>query len=278
MTQTRQAESVPEGLRKVGNIIAVASGKGGVGKSTTTVNLALALRAEGKRVGILDADIYGPSIGMLLGVPDGTQPKVKNGNTFIPIEALGLPTHSMAYLASDNTPMVWRGPMAGGALVQLLTQTLWGELDILLVDMPPGTGDIQLTLAQKAEVTGAVIVTTPQDIALLDARKGIEMFRKVNIPVLGIIENMAQHICSSCGHSEAIFGEGGGSRVADEYEVELLGSLPLDRRIREGDEGKPISFTEPDGEISASYRRIAQAVLKTLASAEIQGPEIVISD
>lgn len=275
---TNEAQGVPEGLQHVKNIVAVASGKGGVGKSTTTVNLALALLAEGQNVGVLDADIYGPSIGMLVGVPDGTQPKVLNGNTFVPIEAHGLQTNSMAYLTSESTPMVWRGPMAGGALTQLLTQTLWGELDILLVDMPPGTGDIQLTLAQKAEVAGAVIVTTPQDIALLDARKGIEMFRKVSIPVLGVVENMALHICSECGHSEAIFGEGGGGKVAGEYDAELLGSLPLDRRIREGDAGKPITVAEPEGDIAKSYRGIAQALMAALAGVESAGPEIIVED
>ncbi len=271
-------EAVPEGLKQVAHIVAVASGKGGVGKSTTTVNLALALLAEGQRVGVLDADIYGPSIGMLMGVPPGTQPKVLNGNAFVPIEAHGLKTNSMAYLASDSTPMVWRGPMAGGALTQLLTQTLWGELDVLLVDMPPGTGDIQLTLAQKAEVAGAVIVTTPQDIALLDARKGIEMFRKVGIPVLGVVENMALHICSQCHHSEAIFGEGGGAKVASEYDAELLGSLPLDRRIREGDAGQPITIADPEGEIAESYRGIARALIKALESIDNDGPEIIIED
>lgn len=278
MEQVGQVEPVPEGLRQVKNIVAVASGKGGVGKSTTAVNLALALTAEGQNVGVLDADIYGPSIGMLMGVADGTQPRVLNGNTFVPIEANGLKTNSMAYLASDSTPMVWRGPMAGGALVQLLTQTLWGELDVLLVDMPPGTGDIQLTLAQKAEVAGAVIVTTPQDIALLDARKGIEMFRKVSIPVLGVVENMALHICSQCGHSEAIFGEGGGGQVAEEYEVGLLGSLPLDRRIREGDTGQPITLADPEGDIAACYRSIARALMAALENVEGSGPEIIIED
>ncbi|MEH6637780.1 MAG: iron-sulfur cluster carrier protein ApbC [Porticoccaceae bacterium] len=272
------AQGVPEGLSTVANIVAVASGKGGVGKSTTTVNLALALLAEGQRVGVLDADIYGPSIGMLVGVPQGTQPKIVNGNTFVPVEAHGLKTNSMAYLASDSTPMVWRGPMAGGALTQLLTQTLWGELDILLVDMPPGTGDIQLTLAQKAEVAGAVIVTTPQDLALLDARKGIEMFRKVNIPVLGVVENMALHICSQCNHAEPIFGEGGGAKVAGEYEAELLGSLPLDRRIREGDAGQPITVAEPEGDIAKSYRGIARALIAALEGVDTAGPEIIIGD
>ena len=208
-------EAVTEaGLQGVKNIVAVASGKGGVGKSTTAVNLALALQVEGLRVGILDADIYGPSLPRMLGIDDSVQPQVVNGNAFVPVPAHGLKSMSIGYLTSERTPMVWRGPMAGGALTQMLEQCLWGELDVLVVDMPPGTGDIQLTLSQKVRLSGAVIVTTPQDIALLDARKGIEMFRKVQVPVLGVVENMALHICSNCGHKEAIFGEGGGARVA----------------------------------------------------------------
>ncbi len=261
-------------------IVAVASGKGGVGKSTTAVNIALALLAEGYRAGLLDADIYGPSQPMMLGIPETVQPKVVNGNTFVPVDAHGLKSMSIGYLATGRTPMVWRGPMAGGALEQLLTQTLWGELDVLIVDMPPGTGDIQLTLAQKARVAGAVIVTTPQDIALLDARKGIEMFRKVQIPVLGIVENMALHICSRCGHSEAIFGAGGGARVATEYDTSLLGSLPLDRRIRDdGDRGVPIVVASPDGAIAAGYRAIARGLMAALgATAQPAGPEISVED
>ena len=197
------------GMEQVKNIIAVASGKGGVGKSTTTVNLALAMAAEGARVGILDADIYGPSIGQMLGVAAGTRPdSSEDEKYFIPVESLGLQSMSMAYLVDENTPMVWRGPMVSGALQQLLTQTKWDSLDYLFIDMPPGTGDIQLTLSQKVPVTGSVVVTTPQDIALLDAIKGIEMFRKVDIPVVGVVENMSVHICSSCGHAEHIFGEG----------------------------------------------------------------------
>jgi ATP-binding protein involved in chromosome partitioning len=183
---------------------------------------------------------------------------------------------SMAYLAGASTPMVWRGPMAGGALIQMLTQTAWGELDVLVVDMPPGTGDIQLTLAQKARVSGAVIVTTPQDVALLDARKGIEMFRKVQIPVLGVVENMSLHVCSQCGHAEPIFDTGGGARVADEYQVRLLGSLPLDRRIREGDAGRPVVAADPDGELAGRYRSIARGVLEALAALDTTAPEIVI--
>ena len=196
-------------MDQVKHIIAVASGKGGVGKSTTAVNLALALQAGGHRTGLLDADIYGPSQQLMLGIEEGRRPEQKDGQYLVPIEAHGLQTMSMGYLVTDRTPMVWRGPMAGGALQQMLEQTAWGELDYLVIDMPPGTGDIQLTLSQKASVSGAVIVTTPQDIALIDARKGLAMFRKVNIPVFGVIENMATHICSNCGHEEAIFGEGG---------------------------------------------------------------------
>jgi ATP-binding protein involved in chromosome partitioning len=264
------------GLQGVRHIVAVASGKGGVGKSTTAVNLALALVAEGRNIGLLDADIYGPSIAMLLGLPDGTQPKVLNGNTFVPVAAHNLKTMSMAYLASASTPMVWRGPMAGGALIQMLTQTTWGALDVLVVDMPPGTGDIQLTLAQKAQVSGAVIVTTPQDIALLDARKGIEMFHKVRIPVLGVVENMSLHVCTQCGHAEPIFDTGGGARVAAEYGTVLLGSLPLDRRIREGDAGRPVVVADPEGELAGRYRAIARGVLTALAGLDTAVPEIVI--
>ncbi len=264
-------------LDQVKKIIAVASGKGGVGKSTTAANLALALQAEGKKVGLLDADIYGPSVAMMFGVPEGQRPESPDGKSFTPITAHGLETMSMGYLVTDKTPMAWRGPMAGGALQQILTQTNWGELDVLVVDMPPGTGDIQLTLAQKAEVAGAVIVTTPQDIALLDARKGIEMFTKVKIPVLGIVENMAVHICSNCGHEDSIFGTGGGEVVAGEYGTQLLGSLPLDRSIRErGDQGVPSVAAEPEGKIAQSYREIARKVLEQLASeGSDSGPEIV---
>lgn len=273
-------EAVTEsGLDGVTYIVAVASGKGGVGKSTTAVNLALALQAEGFATGILDADIYGPSLPMMLGVAASVQPKVVNGNAFVPVPAQGLKSMSIGYLTTEATPMVWRGPMAGGALVQMMQQTLWGKLDVLVVDMPPGTGDIQLTLSQKAKVSGAVIVTTPQDIALLDARKGIEMFRKVSIPVVGIVENMALHICSNCGHSEAIFGEGGGDRVATEYATRLLGSLPLDRRIREnGDSGAPIVLADADGDIAQRYRQIAGALMTALAETVVAAPQISIED
>ncbi len=267
-------------MDKIKHIIAVASGKGGVGKSTTAVNLALALRDAGAEVGLLDADIYGPSQQVMLGVRQGRRPEQQDGKYLVPIEAHGLKTMSMGYLVTDNTPMVWRGPMAGGALQQMLEQTLWGELDYLVIDMPPGTGDIQLTLSQKAKVAGAVIVTTPQDIALLDARKGIEMFAKVDIPILGIVENMAVHICSECGHSEHIFGAEGGERIAREYGVELLGSLPLDLTIREQtDGGKPTVVAAPDSDITAIYRQIADKIAAQLASGtERSMPGIVISD
>lgn len=253
----------------VKNIIAVASGKGGVGKSTTTVNLALALHAEGARVGILDADIYGPSVGMMLGVPEGKRPDVRENKYFVPMPAHGLQAMSMAFVTTDKTPMVWRGPMVSGAVMQLLQQSLWDELDYLIIDMPPGTGDIQLTLAQKVPVAGAVIVTTPQDIALLDGKKGIEMFRKVEIPVLGVVENMSVHICSNCGHEEPLFGCGGGERIAEEYQTSLLGQLPLHMTIREQtDSGAPTVVSEPDSEVARRYRDIARRVGAELSTRE----------
>ena len=266
-------------LDQVKHIIAVGSGKGGVGKSTTAVNLALALNAQGKKVGLLDADIYGPSIAMMMGVGSGTRPAVQNGNTFLPVMAHGIATMSLAYLITDDTPMVWRGPMASGALLQMLQQTAWGELDALVVDLPPGTGDIQLTLCQKAQLSGAVIVTTPQDIALLDAKKAVEMFAKVKVPVLGVVENMAQHICSQCGHQEAIFGEGGGAAMAESYGTRLLGSLPLDIRIRtQGDCGEPVVIADAEGALAASYQTIEEQVLTAFEEAgENRGPEIVFS-
>lgn len=267
----------PEGLAGIKYIVAVASGKGGVGKSTTAVNLALALQAEGFATGILDADIYGPSLPLMVGVADGIRPEVIDQKQFVPIEAHGLKTMSLGYLLTEKAPAVWRGPMATGALLQMLTQTEWGELDCLIVDMPPGTGDIQLTLAQKVPVAGAVIVTTPQDLALLDAQKGVEMFRKVNIPVLGVVENMALHICGACGHSEHIFGEGGGERIARDYNTQLLGSLPLDRTIREQvDGGNPTVVAEPDSAITASYRQVAREVMNALEQGEQALPEIEI--
>ena len=264
-------------LEKIKYIVAVASGKGGVGKSTTAVNTALALKSLGKSVGVLDADIYGPSIAMMLGVPEDQRPEVVDEKFFKPVMAHGLATISMAYLTTDKTPMVWRGPMAAGALQQLLQQTDWGELDVLVVDMPPGTGDIQLTLAQKAKISGVVIVTTPQNIALLDAKKGIEMFVKVKIPVLGIVENMATHICSNCGAEESIFGHGGGEQVAEQYNTQLLGSLPLDGAIRQqGDIGTPISIADTNPEISRHYKNIAQRLMTELEKSDTQSsPQIV---
>lgn len=266
-------------LDHVKHLIAVASGKGGVGKSTTTVNLALALAAEGYKVGLLDADIYGPSQQVMLGVAEWVRPEVIDQKFFQPVEAHGIKSMTMGYLVTEQTPMVWRGPMASGALTQMLNQTLWGELDFLLIDMPPGTGDIQLTLAQAAKVSGAVIVTTPQDIALLDARKGIEMFTKVKIPVLGIVENMSIHICSECGHQEPIFGSGGGESVAAEYNTELLGSLPLDKSIREQcDTGTPSVVQDPEGPIAGSYRDIALKLVAKVSAQETSAPQIVIED
>ena len=274
-------EQVP-GLANVKNIIAVASGKGGVGKSTTAANLALALVREGARVGILDADIYGPSQGIMFGIAPGTRPQIREQKWMLPLEAHGVQVMSMAFLADENTPMVWRGPMVSGALMQLITQTAWDNLDYLVVDMPPGTGDIQLTLAQKVPVAGAVIVTTPQDLALLDAKKGVEMFRKVNIPVLGVVENMAVHICSNCGHAEHLFGEGGGEKLATQYGVELLASLPLSMAIRiQSDGGKPTAIADTESQIAMIYQELARNVGARIAQSwqGVQGmPTIQISD
>ncbi len=255
-----------EAIAGVKNIIAVASGKGGVGKSTTSVNLALALAKDGAKVGLLDEDIYGPSQGIMLGIEDGTRPETIDDKWFVPIEAHGIKSMSMAYLVTESTPMVWRGPMVAGALMQIMTQTQWGELDYLVIDMPPGTGDIQLTLSQKFPVSGAVIVTTPQDIALADAKKGVEMFRKVNIPVLGMIENMSMHICSNCGHAEHIFGEDGAERLAQTYNTTVLGSLPLSKYIREmADEGTPVLAADDCSEVSMMYRHAARRLAVELA-------------
>jgi len=243
----------------VKNIIAIASGKGGVGKSTTAVNLALALASEGANVGVLDADIYGPSQPTMLGIAG--RPESTDGKTLEPLEAYGLQAMSIGFLIDPDTPMVWRGPMVTQALEQLLKDTNWRDLDYLIVDMPPGTGDIQLTLSQKVPVTGAVIVTTPQDIALLDARKGLKMFEKVGVPIVGVVENMSIHVCSNCGHAEHIFGEGGAKRMCADYKVPFLGGLPLDIHIREQtDSGRPTVVADPDGKIAEIYREIARRI------------------
>jgi ATP-binding protein involved in chromosome partitioning len=256
-------------LPRIRNILAVGSGKGGVGKSTTAVNLALALAAEGARVGVLDADVYGPSIPTMLGLSG--RPDSPDGKSIEPMQAHGVEAMSIGLMVEQDTPMIWRGPMATSALTQLLEQTLWGAntdhgLDYLVVDLPPGTGDIQLTLAQKIPVAGAVIVTTPQDVATLDARKALKMFEKVQVPVLGLVENMAVHVCSNCGHAEHIFGEGGGGRIAAQYDVPLLGSLPLEAGIREqGDAGTPIVASHPDSPAAHAYRATARAMAARLA-------------
>ncbi|MGE0311149.1 MAG: iron-sulfur cluster carrier protein ApbC [Lautropia sp.] len=268
-------------LPNVRNVIAVASGKGGVGKSTTAVNLALALAAEGASVGMLDADIYGPSQPMMLGITG--RPQTSDGKTLEPMENHGIQAISIGFLIDTDTPMVWRGPMVTQALEQLLRDTNWRDLDYLVVDMPPGTGDIHLTLSQKIPVTGSVIVTTPQDIALLDARKGLKMFEKVGIPILGIVENMAMHVCSNCGHTEPIFGVGGGEKIAAQYGVEYLGALPLDIRIREqADSGNPTVAADPDGELAAVYRKIARRVAVKIADQardmSLKFPSIVVQN
>ena len=251
-------------LPNVKNIVAVASGKGGVGKSTTAVNLALALAAEGAAVGILDADIYGPSLPTMMGIAG--QPESADGKSMQPMQNHGVQVMSIGFLVEADNPMIWRGPMATQALEQLLRQTNWAELDYLLVDMPPGTGDIQLTLSQRVPLTGAVIVTTPQDIALMDARRGLKMFEKVGVPILGIVENMAVHVCSNCGHAEHIFGADGGRRMAAEYGVDYLGALPLAMTIREqADSGRPTVVSDPEGEVAAIYRSVARQVAVKIA-------------
>jgi len=251
-------------LPKVKNIVAVASGKGGVGKSTTAVNLALALAAEGATVGILDADIYGPSQPTMMGIEG--RPDSADGKTMEPMENYGVQVMSIGFLVDADNPMIWRGPMATQALEQLLRQTNWAELDYLIVDMPPGTGDIQLTLSQKVPLTGAVIVTTPQDIALMDAKRGLKMFEKVGVPILGIVENMAVHVCSNCGHAEHIFGADGGKKMAAEFGVDYLGALPLTMSIREqADSGRPTVVSDPDGEIAAIYKSVARQMAVKIA-------------
>ncbi len=261
------AHTVQRGLKvlpNVKNIIAVSSGKGGVGKSTVAANLALALAAEGARVGMLDADIYGPSQPMMLGISG--QPETADGNSLEPMNGHGLQVISIGFLVDAEQPMIWRGPMVTQALQQLLMQTAWKDVDYLVVDMPPGTGDIALTLAQQVPVTGAVIVTTPQDIALIDARKGFKMFEKVGVPILGLVENMAVHVCSKCGHTEHIFGSGGAERMAAQYGVDVIGSLPLDIRIREqADSGKPTVVAEPDSDVAEAYKAIARKVAIKIA-------------
>jgi ATP-binding protein involved in chromosome partitioning len=269
-------------LATVSNVIAVASGKGGVGKSTIAANLALALARDGASVGVLDADIYGPSQPLMLGLT-GQRPTSRDGKTMMPLSAHGLEVMSIGFLIDADQPMVWRGPMVTQALNQLLQQTQWSQLDYLIVDMPPGTGDIQLTLSQRVPVSGAVIVTTPQDIALLDARKGLQMFRKVSVPVLGIVENMSTHVCSNCGFEEPLFGSGGGARMAEEYGIELLGQLPLDLKIREQtDSGTPTVVADPGGAAAAAYVLTARRMAARLA---MQGkdysrrfPNIVVED
>lgn len=251
-------------LPQVKNIIAVASGKGGVGKSTTAANLALALAAEGASVGVLDADIYGPSQPMMLGI--NRRPESEDGKTMEPLENYGVQVMSIGFLVDQDEAMIWRGPMATQALEQLLRQTNWKDLDYLIIDMPPGTGDIQLTLSQRVPMTGAVIVTTPQDIALLDAKKGIKMFEKVGVPILGIVENMAAHVCSHCGHVEHIFGADGGKKMAADYGMDYLGALPLNMSIRlQADSGKPTVVADPDGEVAAIYKKVARDVAVKIA-------------
>ena len=262
-TPARAPQGELKPLPQVRNIIAVGSGKGGVGKSTVAVNLALALAAGGASVGVLDADIYGPSVPMMLGLSG--RPDSPDGKSIEPMRAPGLQAMSIGLLVDQDTPMIWRGPMATSALTQLLGETRWEALDYLVVDLPPGTGDIQLTMAQKIPVAGAVVVTTPQDIATLDARKALKMFEKLGIAVLGLVENMAVHVCSNCGHAEHVFGEGGGERMAAQYGVPLLGSLPLDASIRvQGDAGTPIVAARPDSPVAAQWRALAARVVAEL--------------
>ncbi len=269
-------------IDKINHIVCVASGKGGVGKSTTAVNLALALSKLGRKVGLLDADIYGPSLPLMMGVPDGTRPKIHDKKFMLPLLAHGIECNSMGFLVDQKTAMVWRAPMIISAFKQMLNDTAWSELDYLIVDMPPGTGDIQLSLAQSVKVSGAVIVTTPQDVALSDARKGIEMFKKVDVPIVGVVENMSMHTCTNCGHEEAIFGTGGGDSLSAEYGVEVIGRLPLDITIRETtDSGNPVVASKTDHAAAKAYIELANNVeqqLLALAPSNSEGPTITISD
>lgn len=269
-------------LKEIKNIVAISSSKGGVGKSTTAVNLALALAQEGASVGILDADIYGPSQPMMLGVSKGTKPAIQENKYFVPIVRYGIKSMSIGYLLHDDSALAWRGPMASGALTQMLTQTLWGDLDYLVIDLPPGTGDIQLSLSQQAPISGSVVITTPQKIALQDVQKGIAMFKKVDIPVLGIIENMSIHLCQNCGHEEYIFGSGGGEKLATDCGTRLLGSLPLVSQIgKHADNGVPIVAGDPEGTISQIYGALARNVAAQLwshYSTKIPAPEIILSN
>lgn len=269
-------------LDNVKNVICVASGKGGVGKSTTAANLSLALTQAGFKTGLLDADIYGPSLPILLGVAAGTKPEIRDKKYMVPLKAHGIECNSMGFLVDAKTAMVWRAPMILSAFNQIMNDTDWSELDYLIIDMPPGTGDIQLSLAQSTRLSGAVIVTTPQDIALADAVKGIEMFKKVGVPILGVVENMSMHVCTNCGHEEAIFGEGGGSKLASNYGVSVIGRLPLDLSIRvQTDRGVPVVASEPEGAVAAAYKSLAMNMVKELERSKqtaTAAPKITISD
>jgi len=269
-------------LPQIKHIVCVASGKGGVGKSTTAVNLAVALKHRGYAVGILDADIYGPSIPLMMGISPGTRPEIRDQRLMVPITVHGVECNSMGVLVDPKTAMVWRAPMIISAFNQILSDTAWSELDYLIVDMPPGTGDIQLSLAQSVNVSGAVVVTTPQDVALADARKGIEMFQKVGVPILGVVENMSMHTCTNCGHSEAIFGSEGGDQLASEYDVEVIGRLPLDITIREKtDSGNPVVASETNSAVAQAYLDLADKVgvgVQHLAGSQGAGPTITVSD
>lgn len=269
-------------LSQVKHIVCVASGKGGVGKSTTAVNLAVGLNLAGHKTGLLDADIYGPSIPLMMGVEPGTKPEIRDQRLMVPIEAHGIECNSMGFLVDPKTAMVWRAPMIISAFNQILSDTAWSDLDYLIVDMPPGTGDIQLSLAQSVQLSGAVIVTTPQNVALLDAQKGIEMFNKVGVPILGVVENMATHICSNCGHEEAVFGFGGGERLAQSYGVEVIGRLPLDIQIRERtDKGDPVVASDSDSPAAEAYKVLAAEMHKRIeqqGERDSSGPKISVSE